>query len=89
MRISEVLKFHGSPCTKDCSGHIAGYKWSMANKGSVTSTPSASFDNGTTIASDQVKTGNTVRPKVRDQRGKFANPKNPGTIPSKGPTLAP
>lgn len=82
MRISEVLKFHGSPCTKDCSGHIAGYKWSAANKGAVTNSPSKSFDNGTNIAADQIKTGRTARPKVRDQRGKFA-------APSRGPTLTP
>jgi hypothetical protein len=29
--ISEIavkkLKFKGSPCTKDCSGHTAGYDW--------------------------------------------------------------
>lgn len=87
MRISEVLKFQGSPCTKDCSGHIAGYKWSTANKGAVTNTPSKSFDAGTTIASNQSKAGSDASPKVRDQRGKFAS--RTGTIPSRGPTTTP
>jgi len=35
--ISEVgigrgRKFRGSPCTKDCSGHAAGYMWAAKNK---------------------------------------------------------
>ena len=81
MRISEVLKFQGSPCTKDCSGHAAGYKWSMANKGAVTATPSPSFDNGTKIASDQVSNNKVVRPKVRNSQGKFSSATSPTVKP--------
>jgi hypothetical protein len=47
------LKFMGSPCKTDCSGHKAGYKWSLDHGGITTSTPSSSFDNGTHIAAAQ------------------------------------
>lgn len=64
MRISEIitnpsyleeLTFMGSPCTKDCSGHAAGYKWGLDHGGATTLTPSRSFDNGTYIAAAQRK----------------------------------
>lgn len=45
----------GSPCTKDCSGHRAGYKWGLDHGGVTTLTPSRSFDNGTYIAAAQRK----------------------------------
>lgn len=92
------LSFQGSQCTKDCSGHAAGYSWSMKNGGVTAATPSPSFDKGTGIASDQVANKRVIRPKVRDARGKFAapgitpkvsKPQNPGTIPSRGPTATP
>lgn len=47
---NESLTFMGSPCTKDCSGHKAGYKWSLDHNGAGAQTPSQSFNNGTTIA---------------------------------------
>jgi hypothetical protein len=47
------LTFMGSPCKTDCSGHKAGYKWSLDHGGATTSTPSSSFDNGTHIAANQ------------------------------------
>lgn len=47
------LTFMGSPCKTDCSGHKAGYKWSLDHGGRTTSTPSSSFDNGTHIAAAQ------------------------------------
>ena len=101
MRINELLNeltFQGSQCTKDCSGHAAGYQWSMKNGGATAVTPSPSFDKGTGIAADQVANKRIIRPKVRDARGKFAAPgitpkvrppQNPGTIPSRGPTATP
>lgn len=100
MRINELLtelKFQGSQCTKDCSGHAAGYQWSMKNGGKTTVTPSSSFDNGTKIASDQVANNKVSRPKIRNAQGKFSSgitpkvspPQNSGTIPSRGPTSAP
>ena len=42
----DELSFLGSPCTKDCSGHRAGYDWS-ARKGNVDSASwSDSFNRG-------------------------------------------
>ena len=54
MRANEFiteLEFHGSRCTKDCSGHRAGYKWSL-DRGGVENpaSPSTSFVNGSNIA---------------------------------------
>lgn len=44
------LNFMGSPCTKDCSGHRAGYNWSL-KKGRIHSASwSRSFNNGAAIA---------------------------------------
>jgi hypothetical protein len=39
----------GSPCTKDCSGHQAGFNWSQRNGNSPAATPSPSFNNGAAI----------------------------------------
>lgn len=53
MRVREIineLDFMGHTCTKDCSGHKAGYKWSLDHNGAGANTPSPSFNNGTTIA---------------------------------------
>jgi pyrimidine deaminase RibD-like protein len=40
------LSFLGSPCTKDCSGHRAGYAWSKARSGQPAKSWSQSFNNG-------------------------------------------
>ena len=29
--ITEGLMYRGYPCTKDCSGHMAGYEWARAH----------------------------------------------------------
>lgn len=54
MRANEFiteLEFHGSQCTKDCSGHRAGYKWSNDRGGiSDPASPSPSFVKGSNIA---------------------------------------
>ena len=54
MKILEIiteLAFHGSQCTKDCSGHRAGYKWSLDHGGvSNPQSPSPSFVKGSNIA---------------------------------------
>jgi pyrimidine deaminase RibD-like protein len=43
----DELAFLGSPCTKDCSGHRAGYAWSQARAGAkVPNSWSQSFNNG-------------------------------------------
>lgn len=45
----DELSFLGSPCTKDCSGHRAGYYWS-ARKGNRTANSwSQSFNNGAAL----------------------------------------
>jgi hypothetical protein len=47
------LSFLGSPCTKDCSGHRAGYEWSKARGGVDANSPfSPSFNNGARLARD-------------------------------------
>lgn len=47
------LEFLGSPCTKDCSGHRAGYAWSQAKGGRVAQSPfSTSFNNGSQLYVD-------------------------------------
>jgi hypothetical protein len=43
------LSFMGSPCTKDCSGHRAGYSW-YKKKGYEPASWSRSFNNGAAIA---------------------------------------
>jgi hypothetical protein len=46
----EELSFKGSPCTKDCSGHRAGYEWSQRRGGVHSASWSRSFNNGAAIA---------------------------------------
>ena len=49
----DELSFLGSPCTKDCSGHRAGYAWSQARGGVDANSPwSPSFNNGARLAKD-------------------------------------
>ena len=44
------LSFLGSPCTKDCSGHRAGYAWSQSKGGIPGNSPySPSFNNGANL----------------------------------------
>jgi len=68
MRISEILNelsFKGSQCTKDCSGHLAGYAWTMRNKGKKQANArSASFNKGSKIANDELKTHTITAPTV-------------------------
>ena len=56
------LTFHGSTCTKDCSGHRAGYQWSL-NRGGVQNPQSASqsFVNGSNIGHRMVQTNKQQR----------------------------
>ena len=44
------LSFLGSPCTKDCSGHRAGYAWSKRHGGIDAASWSQSFNNGAALA---------------------------------------
>ena len=46
----DELNFLGSPCTKDCSGHRAGYAWSQSKGGASGTSPfSPSFNNGANL----------------------------------------
>ena len=58
MRIREILdelKFMGSTCTKDCSGHKAGYDWSVKRGGQIAASHSQSFNKGTAIGKRQFR----------------------------------
>jgi hypothetical protein len=47
------LSFLGSPCTRDCSGHRAGYAWSQSKGGQVAQSPfSPSFNKGSQLHVD-------------------------------------
>jgi len=49
----DELEFLGSPCTKDCSGHRAGYAWSKQRGGRVAQSPfSPSFNKGSQLQVD-------------------------------------
>lgn len=43
------LTFKGSQCTKDCSGHRAGYDWTIRNPGRIPNSRSPSFNKGSAI----------------------------------------
>jgi len=45
----DELTFKGSPCTRDCSGHLAGYEW-YKRKRRIPLSRSQSFDNGAALA---------------------------------------
>jgi hypothetical protein len=46
----DELSFLDSPCTKDCSGHRAGYAWSKARGNRSALSYSNSFNNGARLA---------------------------------------
>ena len=49
------LQFMGSTCTKDCSGHRAGYAWSKARGGVDANSPfSPSFNKGAAIGKQEL-----------------------------------
>lgn len=51
----DELSFMGSTCTKDCSGHRAGYAWSQARGGQDAKSPwSPSFNKGSSIATQEI-----------------------------------
>ena len=79
MLVNELLAeltFQGSQCTKDCSGHMAGYRWTMNKNATSCQSQNASFNKGCNIAIAQKNNNRLVRPKVRTSAGTFApNPK--------------
>ena len=61
------LDFHGSSCTKDCSGHKAGWTWQKNHPGQVPITRSQSFMNGALKRSTQLQAGrDLIGPSIRD-----------------------
>ena len=45
----DELSFLGSQCTKDCSGHRAGYEWSQVNNPRIPNSWSPSFNKGAAL----------------------------------------
>ena len=78
MKIHEILgesglTFFGSPCTKDCSGHRAGYEWAK-RKGAVTrpNSSSNSFNNGAEIRIKHHNAGlNPISTGIRGGKGRY------------------
>ena len=78
MKIEELLNeltFHGSQCTKDCSGHRAGWSWGKKypNRATTNRATHPSFNNGVDIANANTKV--TMMPNARGAGGRFV--KNP------------
>lgn len=67
MKLIDLLNergFMGSLCTKDCSGHRAGYAWSKARGGKRANSWSPSFNNGAALA---LKPNKKVNKKVKQK----------------------
>jgi hypothetical protein len=61
MRIREILTeldFMGRRCTKDCSGHQAGYEWAKKNPNRTPQSASKSFNTGASIKPPKPKAPN-------------------------------
>ncbi len=74
MLIKEILNeltFAGSRCTKDCSGHKAGYRLALRKGATGANSKSPSFNKGAAIAGNQMQSGLVRSPKIRDERGRF------------------
>ena len=74
----DELSFMGSQCTKDCSGHRAGYNWSLARGGVENpASPSQSFVNGSNIGHRQVQQNKQQRKqgggKIKGYQSQTAN----------------
>lgn len=85
MKIKEIineLKYQGSQCTKDCSGHRAGDKWArqkgITNPADCNS-HSQSFNKGCAIGA----TAGGKKSYARNEKGRFvAIPKRPSKKPA-------
>lgn len=85
MTIDELLNeltFHGSTCTKDCSGHRAGWMWAKKHPGRATTNRAThpSFNNGVDIGNRLSTT--IMMPGIRGEKGRFVK-FNPTPKPSK------
>lgn len=54
------LSFYGSSCTRDCSGHDAGWKWRKNNPNAIVQSSSPSFISGTAIRDLQTLQGKNL-----------------------------
>lgn len=54
------LSFYGSSCTRDCSGHDAGWKWRRNNPNAPVISASPSFISGTVIRDLQSSQGKNL-----------------------------
>lgn len=72
-KVGSGLTFEGSHCTKDCSGHRAGYIWQTTHQGQQSVSKSSSFNNGAMIRNNLVSKGlNPITPAPRNtQTGQF------------------
>lgn len=76
------LQFMGSQCTKDCSGHRAGYAWSKARGGVDANSPySPSFNKGASLGKQELQ-----RPQPQQQAKQAQQAPNP-LRPIKGPSI--
>lgn len=65
------LKFFGSQCTKDCSGHRAGYAW-YKKKQRLPQKTHPSFMKGSNIAQQQQAAGiDTISGGITNAKGRF------------------
>ena len=64
MRISELLEatFQGQTCTKDCSGHNAGYQWAKKHPNRGCDAKSSSFKAGCEIVKAQTANKQAKKP---------------------------
>lgn len=58
--MAKDLSFYGSQCTRDCSGHDAGWKWRRNNPQSTVKSSSPSFISGTVIRDLQSRNGTNL-----------------------------
>ena len=81
------LQFMGSTCTKDCSGHRAGYAWSRARGGRNATSPfSPSFNKGSAIGTAELmkaKRPPTPKPPPAPQAPTIWTPTNTQYIPNR------
>jgi hypothetical protein len=67
MRINELLvelSFQGEPCTKDCSGHSAGYNWAIKHMDKDCSSKNPSFTSGCNVAKKQAANKAIKKPEI-------------------------
>ncbi len=69
MTIQELLEanFQGAACTKDCSGHSAGYAWSVKHRNRNCQSKSSSFNAGCNIAKKQIADKNIQKPDINNE----------------------